>query len=63
MKKIIIGVVIGAVSLFGLYKIGDYLHRKTVTGSLIKEEVENNDTELCTEPDVDFLDEDLESEE
>ena len=61
MKKIIIGVVIGAVSLFGLFKIGEYVHRKTVAGSLVKEE-SNEDTDFETEPDTDFLDEDIESE-
>ena len=63
MKKIIIGVVIGAVSLFGLFKIGEYVHRKTVAGSLVKEEKSEEDNEFITEPDTDFLDEDIESEE
>ncbi len=62
MKKIIIGVVIGAVSLFGLFKIGEYVHRKTVAGTLVKEE-NTEDTDFETEPDTDFLDEDIESEE
>ena len=63
MKKIIIGVVIGAVSLFGLFKIGEYVHRKTVAGSLVKEEKPEEDNDFITEPDTDFLDEDIESEE
>ena len=61
MNKIIIGVVIGAVSLFGLFKIGEYVHRNTVAGSLVKEE-SNEDTDFETEPETDFLDEDIESE-